>query len=104
MSIRLQLRVNDSRFARVAGKGNEIAPGHDASAARGVRRAAADRYHHLEHAGPDRRVRAAEARRGLPVEDDDRRRRVDAAVLFSYEKTEEQARPTLQPLRNHAQF
>ena len=67
MSIRLQLRVNDSRFARVAGKGNEIAPGHDASAARGVRRAAADRHHHLQYAGADRRVRAAEARRGLPV-------------------------------------
>jgi len=36
-------------------------------AARGVRRAAADRHHHLEHAGSDRRVRAAQARRGLPV-------------------------------------
>jgi len=32
-----------------------------------VRRAAADRHHHLQYAGADRRVRAAEARRGLPV-------------------------------------
>jgi hypothetical protein len=38
-----------------------------------VRRAALDRHHHLQYAGADRRVRAAQARRGLPVEDDDRR-------------------------------